>query len=162
MFNGEGFWAASLLIAAIVQGCAMATRFEPSPPVMSPNLHQAVVTGVWEGTSITECTPLQAEPERCHAIVNITLTMIQESETVTGFYRCATGTMLCRNLDEAGAIKDGAMRQGGLLAFRVMLHDGSSCLFSGVPWQDRVTGTYLCLQGGGFMERGHWQAQRSY
>jgi hypothetical protein len=157
------------VILALTGGCA--TRDEPKSPIQTapgqPAYSQtqsnspANVSGVWEGTGLTDCTPFQDEPHRCNAVVNVTLTMLQEQERVTGFYRCAMGTVMCRRALETGVIKAGSMR-GRLLHFRVMLEDGESCIFQATPQGDHITGPYICLNGTGLMEQGRWDLDRAY
>jgi hypothetical protein len=52
--------------------------------------------------------------------------------------------MSCRNLDDSGGIENGAVRESGVL-FRVILSDGSSCIFNGAPsateWREA---TFAC------------------
>jgi hypothetical protein len=64
---------------------------------------------LWEGTAVNHYSFLQMERTRCHAVVNITLTMIQKGSKVWGFYECRRGTMNCRNLDDSGGIENGAV-----------------------------------------------------
>ena len=49
-----------------------------------------------------------------------------------------------------------------LLQMRVMMPDGSDCIFNGRPMGNAIDGSYLCLQGGGLIERGIWRAGRNY
>jgi hypothetical protein len=35
-------------------------------------------------------------------------------------------------------------------------------MFNGRPKGDAIEGGYLCLQGGGLIERGIWRARRNY
>jgi hypothetical protein len=158
-----------VVILALASGCATtddpkvrasAAGYSDSSPGQSDSASRNV-SGVWEGTGLTDCTELQEEPHRCNAVVNVTLTMLQEQERVTGFYRCATGTVMCRRLLETGVIKAGSMR-GRLLRFRVMLDDGESCIFQATPQLDRITGAYLCLNGAAIMEQGRWDLERAY
>jgi hypothetical protein len=121
-------------------------------------------TGLWEGTSTSGCMPLQPEARRCDAVVKITLQMFQKGSTLTGHYTCETGTMVCRDSNSSGTIADGRVREGNV-GMRVMMPDGSSCLFNGRPSQDKqnkLTGTYFCMQGGGYIEQGRFQVERSY
>ena len=63
-----------------------------------------------------------------------------------------------------GTIADGKVREGSV-ALRVMMPDGSSCLFNGRPSQDKqnkLRGTYFCMQGGGYIEQGRFQVERGY
>ena len=101
------------------------------------------------------------ERTRCHAVVNIALTMTQQGSTVGGSYKCSTGTMMCRKLNDTGEIAYGAVREGGL-SLRVMLPDGSSCIFQSKRSGDRMGGGYICLQGAAIVERGQWEVERIY
>jgi hypothetical protein len=157
----EASWLAFVLCAGILQACATAPAQAPAPFASTEGSPPDTVAGVWEGTSVTGCSALQPDPTRCNAVSEIELTMLDHHSEITGFYRCATGTMVCRNLNETGVITNGGMH-GKLLSLRVMMPDGSSCLFDGIPSKGRMAGNYLCLQGGGFVEQGRWQAQKSY
>ena len=143
-------------ILALASGCATLNEpkvradappggYSASSPDQGDSATSRNVSGVWEGTGLTDCTALQFA-NRCNAVVNVTLTMLQEQERVTGFYRCATGTVMCRQFLDTGVIKAGSMT-GRLLRFRVMLDDGESCIFQATPQPDRIAGAYLCLNG---------------
>ncbi|MGH7917354.1 MAG: hypothetical protein ACREQE_07785 [Candidatus Binataceae bacterium] len=119
------------------------------------------LTGVWEGVSVAQCLNGMPDPGRCNAWQNITLTMFQSGDKVTGYYKCAYGTQVCRNLDENGVIRNGTIKHGRLM-MRVMLPDGSMCFFTGIPRHNHLSGGYSCLQGGGLLEEGHFRTQRSY
>jgi hypothetical protein len=64
---------------------------------------------LWEGTAVNHYSFLQMERTRCHAVVNITLTMIPKGSKVWGFYECRRSTMSCRTLDDSGGIENGAV-----------------------------------------------------
>lgn len=98
---------------------------------------------------------------RCGAVNEITLTLLQQGAKVSGFYKCGYGNMDCRNGNETGKVALGTMGTY-LLQMRVMMPDGSDCIFNGRPKSDAIEGSYLCLQGGGLIERGIWRARRSY
>jgi hypothetical protein len=120
------------------------------------------VTGVWEGVSSADCLFETVDgPGRCHATQKIKLTMVQDGGAVSGFYQCAYGNQVCRNMDENGVIRNGLMK-GRLLTMRVMLEDGSMCFFNGMPMSGVIEGRYSCLQGGGIVERGAFKTTRSY
>jgi hypothetical protein len=104
---------------------------------------------------------MQTERTRCHAVVNIELILTQQGSTVGGSYKCRAGTMMCRKLNDTGEIAYGATHDGSL-SLRVTLPDGSSCIFEGKRFEDRMAGGYICLQGGAIMERGQWQVERIY
>ncbi len=120
----------------------------------------ASVTGVWQGISQADCITIN-DPGRWAAMQNITLTLIQQGDVVTGYYKCSYGNEVCRNLDEKGAIRNGSLERGWLL-IRIMLEDGSMCFFTGRPLQGVLEGRYSCLQGAGLVERGAFEAVLNY
>lgn len=167
-----------------VQGCGTAApRYSEAPPATSASAaaqsaaqaqletRESVpaggrrpfgVTGVWHGESRANCNVvMMADVTRCGAVNAITFTLIQDRAKVSGYYRCAYGNMDCRNLNETGRVAAGSMSKR-LLRMRVMMPDGSDCLFHGWPSGDAIRGSYSCLQGGGLVEQGLWSARRSY
>jgi hypothetical protein len=119
------------------------------------------VSGVWQGISTSDCIGEPSDPGRCRAMQRITLTMFQQGTEVTGFYKCAFGNQMCRNLNESGVIHNGTLKRTRLM-MRVMHDDGSMCFFTGRPAGDRLEGGYECLQGGGIIEQGTFQTRRTY
>ena len=91
----------------------------------------------------------------------ISLSMMQDSSQITGTYRCATGNVICRNLNTQGRIAVGTISGTGV-SLRIMFEDVSSCIFSGKFSSDSGAGSYICLQGGGIVERGFWKVKRAY
>jgi len=170
-------WCALAFWALGICGCANPWRGRTYPndfygradltiPVASkgdaPAATGGGVTGVWEGTSISDCGFISTDDtQRCAAMQNITLTMFQQGDRVTGRYRCAYGNRVCRNMDEEGVIRNGSMN-GRRLWMRVMLEDGSMCAFTAMPQADVMEGGYSCYQGGGLLERGVFRTERSY
>jgi hypothetical protein len=69
--------------------------------------------------------------------------------------------MMCRKLNDTGEIAYGVVREGSL-SLRVMLSDGSSCIFQSKRSADKLGGNYVCLQGGAIAERGRWELERVY
>ena len=153
-------WLIVGILAAMASGCAAAaseSTAEPSAAAAaaivvahSDDAAAKGVTGVWEGFILA----------RPAAMRYITLTMVQQGNEVTGYYKCAYGTQLCRNMEETGVIKDGKMI-GKRLMMRVMLGDGSTCYFTGVPQGDKLRGVYVCNFGTGG-EGGRFRTERSY
>jgi hypothetical protein len=143
------------------QACAVAAQREASSRSSSRIAPSADVTGLWEGTAVNGCGFVQMERTRCNAMVNIALTMTQQGSTVGGSYKCSTGTMMCRKLNDTGEIAYGAVRKGGL-SLRLILPDGSSCIFQSKRSGDRMAGGYICLQGAAIVERGQWEVERIY
>jgi hypothetical protein len=131
--------------------------------VMAESLNSGEgVTGFLEGMSSADCIgDTTANPGRCHATQKITLTMLQQGKEITGYYTCAYGNEVCRNMDETGVIRNGAMT-GRRLTMRVMLGDGSMCFYTGMPLDGVMEGRYSCLQGAGIVERGAFRTVRSY
>jgi len=169
-------WRAALAAIAMLAGCAAgepqqyvssnaAPIAQGAPAAEAGAAGEPGFTGLWEGTSTATCMPLQPDMTRCNAVAKITLQMFQQGSTLTGHYTCAPGNMVCRDSNTTGTIADGKVR-GGNANMRVMMPDGSSCLFNGRPSQNnsrnQLTGSYFCMQGGGYIEQGRFQVQRSY
>ena len=138
-----------------------ATAAQINPPGIIAGLGDDDVSGVWEGSSIADCIGIGiANPGRCRAVERIMLTMIQRGSKVSGSYRCSFGTEDCRNHEESGAIAFGSFKQGRVMV-RVMLEDGASCYFTGIPRQNRFDGGYSCF-GEAVMEHGRFTTHRRY
>jgi hypothetical protein len=163
-------WSLVGLFVAMLCGCSDLRSYpydiSDPPDKMPPSLIEATeigsgMAGVWHGISVSDCSGVTLkDPGRCNAVQNITLTMFQQGDQLTGFYRCAYGTQNCRDLDEAGVIKNGKMN-GHRLMMRVMLEDGAMCYFTGMSEGDHLDGGYLCMVSGLF-EKGQFHTQRSY
>jgi len=166
----------ALAALAMLAGCATgeSQQYTPSsaepvaqasPAAESGATGDSGFTGLWEGTSTATCMPLQPDITRCNAVQKITLQMFQQGSKLTGHYGCAFGNMVCRDSNTTGTIADGKVREGGV-GMRVMMPDGSSCLFNGRPsqsnGQNQLTGSYFCMQGGGYIEQGRFQVERNY
>lgn len=153
-------WLIVGILAAMASGCAAAASESTAEPsaaaaaaIVEAHSDDAAsngVTGVWEGLILARPAVMRY----------ITLTMVQQGNEVTGYYKCAYGTQLCRNMNESGVIKDGKMI-GKRLMMRVMLGDGSMCYFTGVPQGDKLRGVYVCNFGTGG-EGGRFRTERSY
>jgi len=126
-----------------------------SPPPTPPAVD---VTGFWEGRSMGSCA---AQMSRCGGVVLISLSMIQNQSEITGMYRCATGNVMCRNLNFNGSIAVGQIRGEGV-SLRVMFEDVSSCIFNGTFTDDAGAGAYICLQGSQIVDRGFWHVRRAF
>jgi hypothetical protein len=171
--GGISWWPA-LAALAMLTGCAgsesqqntpysAAPVAQASPDAESGAAGESGFTGLWEGTSTATCMPLQPDVTRCNAVVKVTLQMFQQGTKLTGHYGCTFGTMVCRDSNNTGTIAEGKVREGGV-GLRVMMPDGSSCLFNGRPSQNnqQLTGSYFCMQGGGYIEQGRFQVERNY
>jgi len=153
-------WFILALFLLAAQACAVAAQREAFSGSSPRTAAGSEVTGLWEGTAVR--MRLYADGAYpLHAVVNIALTMTQQGSTVGGSYKCSTGTMMCRKLNDTGEIAYGAVREGGL-SLRVMLPDGSSCIFQARRSVERMVGNYICLQGTAIVERGQWEVERIY
>jgi hypothetical protein len=137
-----------LALAVSIQSCSML-----SPPKVRPAVD---VTGMWQGSSFGVCI---GRLPRCGYVVLISLSMIQDHSEISGFYRCARGNSLCRNMNTEGKIAVGSI-SGSNVSLRLMFEDVSSCIFNGTFSQDEGSGSYMCMQGGGLVERGYWKVRR--
>ena len=152
-----------LTLIAASWGCVTAISPERSPDELSERSAEPLsledLIGVWKGGSLCYMGRIGTS---CRGTVNIAFTFVPAVRSkMTGFYRCETGTVGCRNRLENGAIARVDMN-GKRLWLRVMLGDGSSCLFTSKPERDRMAGGYECLQGGAVVEEGWWWIERSY
>jgi len=63
------------------------------------------------------------------SVRRITFTLLQNYADANSTYRCATGTMVCRNLNDSGQVVSSSVA-GSLVRLRVMTpEDLSSCIF---------------------------------
>jgi hypothetical protein len=130
-----------------------------APAQPTKQAHSGVV-GVWEGTTLAICPGSLAN--RCNAEQKVTITLVEgEGSKLTGFYKCAYGNMNCYNMNETGKIIEASL-SGRLLRLRVLMPDGTSCMFNGRIVEDSVNGGYSCYAGGSLLERGSWRAKRAY
>ena len=146
-------------------------RENPSPAAAEPQQFSAPsakvtitakgnekVVGVWTGTTVANCA--MSARDRCNAEQKVAITVIQDSK-LTGYYRCAYGTLNCLHMNETGKVVHASLNQSRV-TIRVAMPDGTSCLYSGLIKNDAVRGGYSCYAGGATIEQGSWQAQRSY
>jgi hypothetical protein len=139
----------SLILGLLVafSGCAVAPLPERSSGSQSEeSLPKSRfgndLTGVWEGASACR---LGRYSSNCQGIRNIAFTFgVLEGSRAAGFYRCATGTVSCRNRLETGPIVRTDWK-GKRLWLRVMLGDGSSCLYSDTTSSRAVTSAFRVL-----------------
>jgi hypothetical protein len=117
------------------------------------------LTGVWRGWSACRSG---RSGFNCRGTRNITFSILpMPPSRMKGVYRCAAGTVSCRNRLEIGKIARLDIN-GRRLWLRVMLGDGSSCLFTSRLASARLGGGYECLQGAALIEQGSWWVERSY
>jgi len=150
--------ATSWSCALAPEGASSAAhRSEPSP---SSDPRYERMAGVWQGRSVCELNPHYGMS--CLGFRNISFTFVQTNGSgKAGFYRCRTGTAECRNRLGRGTIARIDML-GTRVWLRVMLGDGSSCLFSSRPRPRQMVGGYECTSGAAMVEEGWWRADRIY
>jgi hypothetical protein len=153
------------LAALACCGCAgqtTETAYNPPahpvvPTISTPN---SDIVGVYQGTTRAYC--LHVTPGRCNAVQEVTITLTEDADSkIRGSYRCAYGNKVCYHLNETGKVVDASIN-GARLSARVMMPDGSSCLFSGFNNEGNINGGYSCYQGGSLIEQGIWRAKKEY
>jgi hypothetical protein len=152
-----------LMLIAATCSCTAAIAPERPPTELSEQSGHSSslddLIGVWKGGSLCRWSRISSS---CRGAVNIAFTLFPATRSkVTGFYTCETGTVSCRNGLQNGPIANIEVN-GKRIWLRVMLGDGSSCLFTSRSGLDRMAGGYECLQGAGLVEQGHWWIERSY
>jgi hypothetical protein len=152
-----------LTLIAASWGCTATINPESSSAELSERSSESPsldgLIGVWKGGSLCRWGRIGTGSRRA---VNITFTLFPAVRSkMTGFYSCENGTIGCRNRLENGTIATVEMN-GKRLWLRVMLGDGSSCLFTSRFGHDRMAGGYECLQGAGLVEQGRCWIERSY
>jgi len=146
-----------LLMASIISLAACSLR----PPADSPSQNQREFDGVWQGVSVNDCSAVQVDATRCHAVEMISFTVLRQNQKSWGFYGCVPTTTPCYNRVDHGEIKD-LQLLGHRLWLRVMRNDHTSCLFSTIPSINRMAGGFWCFEGAALIERGYWQVERMY
>ena len=137
----------------------------PAPPAAqnaSTADSEAGAAGVWQGTTLATCAAFAHLPSRCNAEQKVTITLLQGSGgKFTGRYTCGYGNMDCYDANYTGKVVEASMDRARL-SVRVIMPDGTSCIYTGINVNQTINGGYTCYQGGGLIEQGSWQAHRSY
>jgi hypothetical protein len=146
-----------LALALTIAGCATG-RLPPSSGAIEsrPDL-----TGVWEGLAADDCSFRKTDKTQCTGVFQIALTLIEQNSNLTGFYKCAAGTIACQREEESGRISCSEVTERRL-AFRLTLPDGGSCIFEARRLGESIAGGYFCLGGEIVMGRGRLTVRRSY
>jgi hypothetical protein len=112
------------------------------------------LTGVWFGTLRLSCAGHCLSPE-------ISFTLFELPSGVRGFYKCLVSSNDCPDPGYGGkvTIPD---PQSSPLSIRVLMNDGSGCLFQGVPQGDEITGDRFCYSSHGSISAGSWYVRRAY
>jgi hypothetical protein len=161
-------------LSALSLGCASGTAESysraptdssaaaPPPQTASGIENGASAAGVWQGTTLATCAAFAYLPSRCNAEQKVTITLLQSPDgRFTGRYTCAYGNMDCYDANYTGKVIE-AILNGSRLSIRVIMPDGTSCIYTGMNVNQSINGGYTCYQGGGLIEQGSWQARRSY
>jgi hypothetical protein len=152
-------------VASSPQESALPTPSQP-PPAAQPSAAQAVAStadleGVWNGTTAAACLSWIPNYTRCDAVNNVTFTILRKGSAISGYYKCSTGNEDCRDANETGRVTD-VMSHDNYVWFRVMLPDGSSCMYDARRTGNTMAGGYTCFVSARLVEQGHWQVKRSY
>ena len=120
-------WLIVIVIAALVLvGRGVAGAEEEKAAASNPG---GKVVGVWDGTTLASCGAL-LPPERCNAQQKVSITVLEgDNGKLGGFYKCSYGTQDCYHLNETGKVVDATIT-GSLVTMRVMMRDGTSCMFT--------------------------------
>ena len=117
------------------------------------------VIGTWEGTTVARCPG--SPPGRCNAQQKISITLHEgNNSTIAGSYTCAYGNQTCLRQNNTGTVTDVTLT-GSRITFRVIMPDGTSCIFNGNVANNTITGGYSCYSGGSLLEQGEWLAHRA-
>lgn len=164
----QSFWFVLVFVIGL-SGCFVASRPKESalPTASEPSAgpHAAASTGslqgVWSGTTTAACLSWVPNYTRCDAMNNVTFTILGKDSATNGYYKCSTGNEDCRDANETGKIAD-VTSHDNYVSFRVLLPDGSSCMYDAWRTGNTLAGGYTCFVGGHLVEQGHWRAKRSY
>ncbi len=116
--------------------------------------------GVWQGSTLANCS--MSLPDRCNAQQNVTITLLEGPDSkLTGTYQCSYGNMDCYHMNQTGKVSYVSLN-GARMNIRVLMPDGTSCIFTGYNANQAVNGGYSCYAGGPRIEQGSWRARRSY
>jgi len=164
----------SMLLTALTFGCASggsgtyssapaesSAAAAPGAQAASSDAESAF-TGVWQGSTLASCVPFAHFMSRCDAEQVVTITLLQSPDgKFTGRYTCAYGNMDCFHANDTGKVMNATIT-GKRMNIRVLMPDGTSCIYTGVNVNQTINGGYTCYQGGGLIEEGSWKAHRSY
>jgi hypothetical protein len=136
-----------------------------NPPAAQPASSGAAESGfagVWQGTTLATCAAFSYRPSRCNAEQKVTITLLEGSDgKFSGRYTCAYGNMDCYHENTTGKVIDVTFANARMTV-RVLMPDGTSCIYTGIDVNQSINGGYTCYQGGGLIEQGSWLARRSY
>lgn len=120
------------------------------------------IAGVWQGSTLADCGVNSSFTSRCNAEQKVTITLVQgPNSKITGRYFCSYGNMDCYHANDTGRVA-GVSINGTRMNVRVIMPDGTSCIFSGRDLEQTINGGHSCYQGAALIEQGSWRAQRSY
>jgi hypothetical protein len=159
----------SMLIAGLTVGCGTGGPQESGYPSTSPAVAVSAdssqtpssvgVLGTWEGTTLARCPG--SAPGRCNAQQKISITLREDNNsTIAGSYTCAYGNQNCLRQNDSGTVTDVRLA-GSRITFRVIMTDGTSCIFNGSVANNTISGGYSCYSGGLLLEQGGWSAHRA-
>lgn len=141
-------------------GNASAAAAQSPAPASAASGSDADILGVYQGTTRAYC--IHTIPSRCNAVQDVTITLTQDGDSkIRGSYRCAYGNMVCYNLNQTGKVMKATVN-GSRLMIRVLMPDGTSCIFSGPNNDGNINGGYSCYTGGSLLEQGVWRAKKAY
>ena len=113
------------------------------------------LTGVWFGALYLGCAG------HCFSQPEISFTLFEQPAGIWGFYRCWSGRDDCPDPDFGGkvTIPDPQSKQ---LLIRVLMYDGSRCMFQGALEGDEIAGARTCYTSRGSIRNDWWHIRRAY
>jgi hypothetical protein len=113
-------------------------------------------------STLADCGVSSSFPSRCNAEQKVTITLMQgPNSKISGRYTCSYGNIDCYDDNETGRVI-GVSISGARMTVRVIMPDGTSCIFTGRNVDQTINGGYSCYGGGALVEGGLWRAKRSY
>ena len=158
-----------ILIAVLIVGCGAGGSQENVSPSTSPAVtvsadsqRRRLQTGsLGRGRERPLLAARARLPGRCNAQQKISITLREgNNSTIAGSYTCAYGNQNCLRQNDSGTVTDVRLADSRI-TFRVIMSDGTSCIFNGSVASNAITGGYSCYSGGSLLEQGGWAAHRA-
>ena len=145
-------------------GCGASQSAYTAPPgdsgAAARSDSKSNIVGVYQGTTRAYC--MHTLPSRCNAVQDVTITLVENDDSkIGGSYRCSYGNMNCYHMNESGKVILTSV-EGSRLNVRVLMPDGTSCIYTGRNVSGDINGGYSCFAGGSLIEQGMWLAKKEY
>lgn len=153
--------ALSVLVAPGCAATASSTTGESQPTAESQNLSNDKVIGEWDGGTIAACLGFMRNG-RCNARNNVSFSIVQNTKNqLVGNYTCSYGNQTCLLQNTTGKVPVITLH-GNFISMRVIMSDGTSCLYSARIQGSSMRGGYTCGSGARLFEQGSFTAQKAF